>query len=444
VARAIDFPFPLPNGLHARPAAVLRDVATRFRSAITFVNRRSDRSADARSALALVATLTRHGDPCTLRIDGDDESAAAAVLQQLLDAELLASDEPTLVAAAPPPGGAPLPRSLAASGATVYRGAPASGGVARSRAVVLGAPNAASEAGAGPVATVAEESGRLEAALAQVGAELRERVRRAGNPTARTIFAAQGTLLEDVELRRRMLAEVAAGATTASRAVLAAADHFVAILEASDSAYLRERALDVRDLAAQLVRALAGGAVAGEPSALERPAACVAATLTPSQLIALGTGRVEALVLADGGTTSHTVILARALGIPCVTGAAGIHRAISANQDVIVDGERGLVIPDPPPVVARFYEREAAKLDALRRRAEALASGLGRTADGVRLEVAANVGSFDEARLAFARGAEGIGLLRMNCSSSAATTRRARTSRPGSWPRPCAWPPAGR
>ncbi|MBP1621304.1 MAG: phosphoenolpyruvate-protein phosphotransferase [Acidobacteria bacterium] len=411
MARVLDFAFPLPNGLHARPAAVICAAAARFRSAITFVNTRSDRSADARSALALVATLTRHGDPCALRVEGDDEATAAATLQRLLDVELSAADEPTLAPAARA-GDRPLPRALTADGTTIYRGVPASGGIVRSRAVVLGAPVVALDVGAGPAASVAEETARLDGALAEVGAELRERVRRAASPTERAIFTAHLSLLEDVELRRRMLAELAAGAVPASRAVLAAADYFAAILEASDSAYLRERSLDVRDLAAQLVRALAGGGATGEPAPLDRPAACFAATLTPAGLLALGTGRIDALVLAEGGVTSHIAILARALGIPCVTGVAGVQRLVVAGQDVVVDGERGLVVPDPSPGVVRFYEREAAKLDTLRRRAEALAAGPGHTADGVRLEVAANVGSADEARLAFARGAEGIGLLR--------------------------------
>jgi fructose-specific PTS system IIA-like component len=267
---------------------------------------------------------------------------------------------------------------------------------------------------AGPEApaSVSEEAARLESALEHVGTTLRERVRRAGNPTERAIFAAHLTLLEDVELRRRMHAEVEAGATPAIEAVVSVADHFAAILEASDSAYLRERALDVRDLAAQIVRALTGGGAVGEPPALGHPAACVAATLTPAQLMALGTGRIEALVLAEGGITSHTVILARALGIPCVIGVAGIHCAVAGGQVVIVDGERGLVIPDPSQAVERFYEREAAKLETLRRRAEALATEPARTADGVRIEVGANVASLDEARLAFSCGAEGIGLLR--------------------------------
>ena len=411
VARTLDFAFPLPNGLHARPAAVICDAAARLRSTITFVNHRNGRSADARSALALVATLTRHGDSCTLRIDGNDEEHAAAALQRLLDAALPAADEPTLAAAAPP-GERPLPRALTAAGATIYRGVPAGGGIVRSRAAVLGAPAATPDAGGGPAATVAEETAHLDDALAEVGAELRERVRRAASPTERAIFAAHLTLLEDVELRRRMLHELQTGAVPASRAVLAAADHFAAILEASDSVYLRERALDVRDLAAQLVRTLAGGAAVGALPALEHPAACIAATLTPAQLLALDTGRVEALVLAEGGATSHTAILARSLGIPCVTGVAGIHRAIAEGLDVVVDGERGLVVAGPPPGIVRFYEREAAKLDELRRRAEVLAAGPGRTADGTRLEVAANAGSLDEARLAFARGAEEIGLLR--------------------------------
>jgi fructose-specific PTS system IIA-like component len=412
VTREIEFAFSVPGGLHARPASLLRDAAARFRSAITLTNRSRNRTANAKSTLALVSTLTRHADACILRVEGDDEEAAAESLRRFLRDDLPSCEE-TPPASVPSPGtGGPLPRALAALGAKVFRGAPASRGIARARAFVLDPWRDFRGLSARESGSPAEEISKLDRAFAQARAELTERLGRTENETERAIVAAHVSIIDDPEFRTRAEGEIRSGTHSAGTAVIATAGHFAGILRESGSAILAERALDIRDIAAHLVRALYGGRFPEETTAPDSDSLCLAESLTPSQFLAFPKAHLRGIVLASGGRMSHTAILARASGIPCVTGASGIDRAVSTGQEVIVDGERGLVVVDPPPAVCRFYEAEMEKLVTIRARLEAFRSAPGRTADGRPIEVGANVASLEDVRLAFAGGAEGIGLFR--------------------------------
>jgi len=181
----IAFVFPLPGGLHARPAGRLQEEVARFRSVVTFLNRASGASASARSVLALVATRTGHREPCVLHVQGEDEKPAAEALRRFVKKVLPGLDE---APAALVPDGGPLPRAVATSGDRVHRGAPASGGVFRGRAVVVASRlGAAGEARAGPAE---EELGRLDAAFARASAALRDRREAAGDGAEREILGA--------------------------------------------------------------------------------------------------------------------------------------------------------------------------------------------------------------------------------------------------------------
>jgi len=411
VAVEVAFEFPVPGGLHARPASLLRGTMAGFASSATFVNRRSGRTANAKSTLALVATLTRHGDACALRIVGADEEAAAEALRRFLRDDLPLAGETAPAPSRAAESLAPLPRALAAAGVPVLRGIAASGGIARGRAV---APESAAD-GAGAREEAAGEASfevaRLDGAFAATAAALRARAARAVNETERAILAAHLSILEDPELRTRIEDEIRSNGVSAPRAVRATTGHFAGILRASGSASLEERALDLKDLAEQLVRVLLGGS-ADASVVLAGDAVWVAEDLAPSGLLSLDRRHLKGIALGGGGRTSHTVILARAAGIPCVTGLGGAAASVTPGSETIVDGERGLVVVDPPPAVRRFYDGETEKLASLRSRLEAFRAAPGRTADGRPVEVAANVASLEEARLAFRSGADGIGLFR--------------------------------
>lgn len=406
MAVEIAFAFPLPGGLHARPASRLQEEVARFRSIVTFLNRANGTSASARSVLALVATRTAKGEPCVLHVQGEDEAAAAKALRRFVAQELPGLDEAPAARAGT---GAPLPRALVLSGARVHRGAPASGGIFRGHAVVIGTrrPAAAEER----AETTAEELAKLEGAFERAAAALRARREVAEYDTERAVLGAHLSIAEDPGLRSLAAAGVSGGAASGA-AVLAAAEHFAEAFRASGSALLAERALDIHDVAEAVLHALAGDGPPEAAVALGEDSVVVATRLGPAQLLALPRARVRGLVLAEGGTLSHTVVLARAFGVPCVTGVEGIEIALATGDDVVVDGERGLVVVSPSGPVARFYAAHKEALATAARRLERFRTARGASADGRRIEVGANVGTVEEARSAFENGAEGIGLFR--------------------------------
>jgi phosphoenolpyruvate-protein phosphotransferase len=138
----------------------------------------------------------------------------------------------------------------------------------------------------------------------------------------------------------------------------------------------------------------------------------VADDLLPSETVRLDPQRVLAFVTEGGGPTAHAAILARRLGVPAVVAVGSALRAVPDGATLLVDGEAGWVEIEPAPEVIRQAQARQARWQAERAQAEAAAHEPALTRDGVRIEVAANVGSLEDAREAFRRGADAIGLLR--------------------------------
>ena len=390
----LDFPFtfPLAGGLHARPAAALRERALAFQARSEFVNDRSGRRAPLTSLLGLLATDTRRGDPCRILAEGPGAAAALADFAAFLPGPFLACDTPG--EAAPGPGtaqgaGTAIAKILARSQGVCWTGQPIAPGVGVGPAVVARA--AWTGQALPPAGGPGVERAALRRALDAVGRALV-----AGPRVA--ILEAQAAMLQDEGLVEAMEAGVAEG-LGAPAAVVRALEAAQAVLRLAENPLLRERALDLRDLAERLLTELTGAA----PAALDLPGPCVlvAAELTPSRLLALDRTLVLGLVLAGGSATSHTAILARSFGIPCVVGPA---RAV-AGQRLLVDGDRGLVVPDPPPELEAYYA-----IQALERARQP--EGSGATSDLVSIALHANILGAREALAAFQCGAQGIGLFR--------------------------------
>lgn len=169
--------------------------------------------------------------------------------------------------------------------------------------------------------------------------------------------------------------------------------------------YLAARARDVEDVRDRIVAHLSGRPVPGVP-VHDHPFVLVALDLAPSETALLDPARVLALVTAEGGPTSHTAILARDLGIPAVVGlgaAAAWDGELSEGRMLLVDGSAGTVEVDPSP--------ESVEVAARPSEVRAL-TGPGRTQDGHRVELLANIGDPSGAAEAAQAGAEGIGLFR--------------------------------
>jgi multiphosphoryl transfer protein len=406
----LQFRFPLKYGLHARPASAFQDLANLYASSITLVNEESSATANGKSTLSLVGTMTKEGDRCLVRIDGADSDRAADAFRKFLADILPHCDDELPPPAMPQTGGARLPRLLREAGIPVLPGAPVSAGIACAPAFaahvrVLTLPEAALRP-----AVAATELDRLHNALGALEALYLAAPARKG--TEAEITKAHLSIVRDIEFRAAMEEGIRAHGLSAGQAIMRTAESYATLLGNAESEYLRERAVDIRDVSTQIMDATYGKTPDAETGQLTAEAIVVADNLTPSQFMGLDKRYLRGIALAHAGATSHTVILARSLGIPCVTGIVDASRRVTPGAMIVLDALRGILIPAPTERVLQFYRAEIATGVRITQRLQRFALHPAKAADGRRMEVAANASSVAEAEKAFRDGAEGIGLFR--------------------------------
>ncbi|WP_166844828.1 phosphoenolpyruvate--protein phosphotransferase [Isoptericola sp. BMS4] len=285
---------------------------------------------------------------------------------------------------------------------TTLTGAPVSPGRAADVVVTMPAPVPEP-----PEATVAESPSEIDAAVGRLTAASEAVTERLGaladaaTGTAAEVLAVTAAMAADPTLAADAERRVRESRLTPERAVWDAANALAAQLEPLGPP-LSERARDVRDVRDRLVAELTGVRPPGVPSP-GHPFVLVAEDLAPADTATLDPESVVAVVTSGGGPTSHTAILARALGIPAVVAVRGADD-LAEGETVVVDGGVGTVVRDP----------SAEQVEAARRavRVERTFDGTGRTADGHRVELLANVADPEGAKAAVAAHAEGVGLFR--------------------------------
>ena len=260
------------------------------------------------------------------------------------------------------------------------------------------------------------EWARYEEAAARAQGELGELADRMsqelGAAQAR-IFQAHALVLADPDLTAAVRAAILEDGLTAEAAAQDATEAQAGRYAAMEGARFQERAADLRDVGARLLRTLGAAGTAETTAILPEAAIILAEDLAPSQTAALDRNRVAGFCTALGGPTSHSAILARSMNIPAVVGlGAEAYGRIAAGAVLAIDGAAGAVIVEPDAGTLAAYRARQAEQVAVRRAAQAAAQAAARTADGARVEVVANLATAADAHTALAAGAEGVGLLR--------------------------------
>ena len=411
MASSHQFAFPLPNGLHARPASRLEAVTRRYLAGITLTNHRTGATADVRSVLALIGLDTRHQDACELTVSGPDEREALAALTVFMRDTLPHCDDPL------PPGEgdttAPrLPAMLSAEAITAFYGTPVVPGVAVGRILLAGGFQIPASLPQSDCADPAAEWETVAAALQRVIAYYDQRLASAKNQLIRDLLLAHQAIARDPELSRQLHQAIAQNGRTAAGAIADTTTHFTDRLARSGSALLRERGLDIQDVALHLLRQVYGAAAQTREIKLDAPTILLAESLTPGQFLALDRTFLRGLVLLHAGTTSHTVILARSFGLPTLTGAAVADAAALAGQEAVLDGFAGALLTQLTDPARRYYAREQLRLIGRQEQLQAIAARAAAAPAVRKIEIAANIASAGETAAAVAAGAEGIGLFR--------------------------------
>ncbi|MCU6708995.1 phosphoenolpyruvate--protein phosphotransferase [Paenibacillus sp. J5C_2022] len=244
--------------------------------------------------------------------------------------------------------------------------------------------------------------------IEQIKDELREVV---GTEQSQ-IFDAHLAILDDPVFMNEIQGIIQRQYTAAEVAVKEAIDHFVTMFDLLDDDYMKERALDIKDVGNRLLKHLLGAPEITLPSDTQ-PFILVAKELSPSQLANLNPDHVLGIVTLAGSTTSHSAIMARALGIPLVVGIEHkLAEPIITGQFIIIDGGEGTVYIGPSGEEIEMYRELQYRMDKAKEKLHTIASHQSVTPDGKQVRLEANISSLKELEIALASGATGVGLFR--------------------------------
>ncbi|MFF0108464.1 MULTISPECIES: phosphoenolpyruvate--protein phosphotransferase [Streptomyces] len=254
-----------------------------------------------------------------------------------------------------------------------------------------------------PAEEAEREQGRARKAVEAVAADLMARGNLAGGE-AQAVLEAQAMMAQDPELMTDVERRIVES-STAERAVY---DAFAAYREllAAAGEYLAGRVADLDDVRNRIVARLLGVPMPGVPDS-DEPYVLVARDLAPADTALLDPTLVLGFVTEEGGPTSHSAILARALGVPAVVALPGAGE-LAEGTLIAVDGSTGEIFVNPSEEKKGQLEAAAAE----RRAALSASTGPGATADGHTVPLLANIGGPADVPAAVEAGAEGVGLFR--------------------------------
>jgi multiphosphoryl transfer protein len=395
---------PNPIGLHARPAAVLVNLAKPYQSAIRL--HRGSNSANAKSVVALMNLDVKHNDQVTLTAVGGDAKAAISVLTQAIvdglgEARSTPVAQATVTAQTLPPQPASDPNLVL--------------GVAASPDLVVGQTYRVREIDLNVIEQAQNpeaERQKLETAIAQALVDVtavRGRVKSRSSASKADIFAAHEALLDDPELLDLAHGGIDQGKSAAyawQRAFTDQADQLARLPNPT----LAQRATDLRDIGQRVLRLLVGVGT----QAVEYPPNTIllAADLTPSDMANLDRAHVKGFCTMAGGATSHVAILARSMGIPAIVGAESRILELADGMPVILDGNLGQLRLNVSPIELDRVQTQIVQQQAKQASDLQSASQPAITLDQHQIQVVANISNLKDAEASVAVGGEGVGLLR--------------------------------
>lgn len=225
------------------------------------------------------------------------------------------------------------------------------------------------------------------------------------------IFDYQLLMLEDKDFLGKIREIIENEKVNCEYALDLVAKQYIELFANIDNDYLRERTADISDLAKRLSFALMGKELK-TLSGINEDSIVAAADLTPSQTAGINKARVKGIILESGGMSSHSVIIARSMGIPCIVGVPELTKNIIHGETAIIDGSTGSIVTSP--TAEQISEFEAYELNAIKEKQllDKYIKYQSRTLDGFVVKVYANITSEKEAYALIENGGEGVGLFR--------------------------------
>ncbi len=188
-------------------------------------------------------------------------------------------------------------------------------------------------------------------------------------------------------------------------------DSLINKLDSSDDVYLKERTLDIHDVSKRVLNHLLFRERISLAD-LDKEVILVTHNLLPSDALGMYKGKVKGIAMDAGGKTSHTAILARAFEIPAVLGLSNITQVARTGDDIIIDGNQGVVIVNPDRATKRRYQNTLKAYHQREIELLTLNDLPAESKDGKLVQLMANIEVPEETESAIAHGADGIGLFR--------------------------------
>jgi len=390
------------NGLHARPAAQFVTTANQFEASIRVL--KAGKLVNAKSINQVAGLNVRQGDEIEVQATGVD---AATALEAI--AALAANNFGEAPEAATVPD-VTAPTAVAGQGQLI--------GVAASPGMAIGPaypyrprlPAVETRSIDDPDA----EWGRLEkginAAKEQIR-QLHEMAKKQVGEAEALIFQAHMLFLQDPDWLESAWDGINGERINAEAAWQKVFTAAAGTFRTMDDAYMRARAADIEDVGARVLRELMG--VSMPALDMREPSILLAVDLTPSDTARLDPRLVLGICTEQGGVTSHSAILSRALGLPAVVGVGdNALLDVATGQQVAVNGHTGEFWKTPSSQQVARLQQERLRWQQQQQAAKASSQGTAVTQDGKCIEVAANIGGPNDVATALEFGAEGVGLFR--------------------------------
>jgi len=225
------------------------------------------------------------------------------------------------------------------------------------------------------------------------------------------IIDAQIAMVTDPKLFERTVQLINEG-NCAEKAFKKATDEILEILGSLEDGIIKERLIDVKDIAERILTNLMGQIYDRDASLLEEKHIAVASIFTPTDVSQFTGDKIMGIATDAGSKLSHIAIMAKALGIPAVLGLKHLTKYVKDGDLLIVDGNEGIVILNPTEDVLRTYERRKEKLVAYKRGLEEWTKLPCETIDGYEIELSSNIEFPEEVKDVVKYGAYGVGLMR--------------------------------
>lgn len=292
----------------------------------------------------------------------------------------------------------------------MLKGIAASSGIAIAKVYKLEQPTVEiTKKEADPVVEVKKFHDALEKTQADIEA-IKEKASQRLSAEELAVFDAHLMMASDPDFASQIVDMIENDKVNAEYAADCISKNTIAVFEAMDNDYFRERAADVKDVTYRLKCNLLGLHIP-DLSLMNEDSIVVAYDLTPSDTAQLTT-YAKGFATAIGGRTSHSAIMARSLEVPAVVGCAGVLEAANHGDLIILDAIEGNVILTPDEATIKIYEAKANAFAEEKEALKVLKTAKSITTDGHQVELAGNIGGIKDVEAVLNNGGEGVGLFR--------------------------------